>query len=106
MSEPLPGPWLARGVHVRTACEDDYTVANCWSGPKAPTREIACKNAMLIAAAPDLLAACETALHALGIAQDDVINMGGPTSEEALILDEPMIKIRAAIAKAKKGKPS
>lgn len=55
MSTPTPGPWSFDGpdsnIHVRKAADPNMRV--CFMTSDGPTRA----NAMLIAAAPDLLAA-------------------------------------------------
>lgn len=56
-----PGPWLASGtiVDAGDVHADGARVAKCWTSTFAPPREESAANANLIAAAPDLLAACK-----------------------------------------------
>lgn len=58
-------------------------------------------NARLIAAAPDLLAACVKALNALSTAQADVIDCGGKGCEEARFFDEPIRTLRRTLARTR-----
>ena len=59
--KPTPGPWTAIDTGRRNSCKVEHRankIATIWSHPLG-NREA---NARLIAAAPDLLAACEAAL--------------------------------------------
>lgn len=104
-----PGPWTA---HNRIASITDRfwvgkgktTIADVndvdtVDGMDTDVKTTAA-NANLIAAAPDLLAACRIAEHALRVAQDDAANVGGKICEEAKSFDAPLAVIRKAIAKA------
>lgn len=87
MSEFTPGPWFAApalrggGWHVSVSA-DEYDPIDLWSGA----------NARLIAAAPELLKACETALA----------NLAPLYSSEHLVIR----RLRTAIAKATGEVPS
>lgn len=92
MSTHTPGPWrkpLAKEDYAG-ACvvrDDGYIVADCnvFGGDGAPSAQECEANARLIRAAPDLLAACKSALERI-----DGMN------EAMGVVDE----LRAAIAKA------
>ena len=99
-----PGPWIeaAHSTHDIRICagppNDRYSVAvvegRIFRGspdPKLATSE-GLANARLIAAAPDLLAACQAALRLYG---SDAEGANGCASPEELAID-----LRAAIAKA------
>jgi hypothetical protein len=65
MAEHTPGPWFISkkgGRHCVDASSgeegEDYRIALTWRSPFSPVPEQAAANARLIAAAPDLLAAC------------------------------------------------
>jgi hypothetical protein len=56
MSDHTQGKVLHRGHHVVAEIDGDkFAIANCWSGPFAPTREIAAENARRLAACWNLL---------------------------------------------------
>lgn len=108
MSKHTPGPWAAKRVGLQqwwiNAPFGDPTIGhNSWDGlaevygsddwPESG-RKVAEANARLIAAAPDLLAACEQALVEL----ED--SLPAP-SDEWDFYD----KLRLAIAKATGGQP-
>ena len=66
MSEPTPGPWKVR----KRKRPDEYSFYYPFHVGNAETRETVCEcldeqTANLIAAAPELLAACEEALRLL-----------------------------------------
>jgi hypothetical protein len=98
MSKHTPGPWEIRYGNVSDADEgfgiagtldgQTHMVAECWPCSTDIDRRMQLRaDARLIAAAPDLLAACEAML-------DDTTKC-----------DEVMRMIRAAIAKAKEARP-
>lgn len=68
MSKPTPGPWYANrnGVHIKKGTAG-LCVA-CAYDPNEPNQsnDVCHANARLIAAAPDLLAACKLALSTDG----------------------------------------
>lgn len=103
-ANPTPGPWTTTlavqrntdfAEHIKVKADNDWTMAEVrhWhhheGGP-----EMAEANARLIAAAPDLLEACEAALPALSAHEQTGCDC--PDSEAARL-------IRAAIAKVKGG---
>ena len=98
-TQHTPGPWHVTGDYVRN--ENDGLVGealNLWANVKTPTDERKA-NARLIAAAPDLLAACRCALA----------DMEGSYSREDWDDDENPVALTireliAAIAKAGGGK--
>lgn len=83
-----PGPWKVSGHMVRTECETSWPVASCCYGTAAQSDA----NARLIAAAPELLAACDAMLNAIA----DNTDIGFDVD-----LNEAMRAARAAIVKAK-----
>jgi hypothetical protein len=90
-TQHTPGPWIYDDRYVNVIAEDGRAIAGrpAWSSLSPDSEEA---DARLIAAAPELLEACEAALFAL----DCAINLQGlqlliPTAD----------KVRAAIAKAK-----
>lgn len=94
-SKHTPGPWIARAFGTPTLCVTDadaaYVVDRFKLGGRSQAEHDA--NASLIAASPNLLAACESSLRLLQARLDF-----------AEILDEEKAHIdtlRAAIAKAK-----
>jgi hypothetical protein len=69
-----PPPWRLKDdpqylIQAGGESEDPYTVANCWSGPFAPTKAVARENARLVVRAVNahaaLVDACEAALETL-----------------------------------------
>lgn len=93
-AKPTPGPWTVvvpmhplRGfTHAITA----PTGAIAWTFPPGDDLALAEANARLIAAAPDLFAACQLAYLAIEL-------YGG----QSVVLDEAFGHLKAAIAKAK-----
>jgi hypothetical protein len=85
-----PGPWKPRKSSYRIeGVEDTWCID--WSPDQEEVAEIVHgeANAHLIAAAPDLLAACELALNGIELSN------GVPYSEDVIT------ELRAAIARAK-----
>lgn len=103
-----PGPWQAGRPDMRTIVDgvpskwiygpeveggDGYLAVA--SGRASSDWDEVMANARLIAAAPDLLAACETVLTKL----DYIVNLWGAEGVTRTIQDQ----LRAAVAKAKGG---
>ena len=108
MSKHTPGPWswsysdatFARPIAVTSDVgnfPDVLTVSEDEDGPRA---YIKTGDAYLIAAAPDLLEACQRALDVFG----DKVLPDRPTEQEAREF-EAVLCLTAAIAKAK-GEPA
>ncbi len=97
MSQHTPGPWkVKQGTDVtEDRAKEPCTVAKCWSSTFSPPREEAAANARLIAAAPDLLAACKRGLAALTVAVE--VGGGDPAEHECCR------QMGLAIAKAEGG---
>ena len=103
MSKHTPGPWECKAeecdkpyIRIRgTALGCRYKIANVltpiYDGVKSKEAEETRTNAMLIAAAPELLEALEEMLHSFMCTQN-------PNDYPS---DAPCNKARAAIAKAK-----
>ena len=88
MTEHTPGPWIRYGLQVEaTPSGHRYDIAYIASWSPYLTPELTNANGNLIAAAPDLLAACQEALQQL--------------NAEGLDRMPAAIHARAAIAKAK-----
>lgn len=89
-----PGPWIAvpwtDGVSLTIAGQDGWPLASVTG-----RGDIDRPNAYLIAAAPELLAACETALDELNVLLH---------AYDRLPEDDPRATLEAAIAKAVGGK--
>ena len=96
MNEHTPGPWEAEntnsGIMIKSTRKPGYLAAARWFTQSS--KEI-WANAYLIAAAPDLLGACEAALEIIGVYDEGV----------GLTLEERMLErtILVAIAKARGG---
>lgn len=98
MSSPTPGPWVVDGrdkdgfdsVMQDSSPRDDF-FASVYSGDE----NVQAANARLIAAAPDLLAACEDFKREL---QEWCASNTPPTDST---MAELMQRVSAAIAKAK-----
>jgi hypothetical protein len=100
LSAHTPGPWTLRSARLSG---DVGIAAGSYDGPIAEVfeelrrgvlrPEVARANARLIAAAPDLLAACEDAVEELRADENYVGDNGGEA--------EFLVKLRAAIAKAR-----
>lgn len=82
--------WNSEGFPFAVKRKDGGMIASLWQNGTIDDTEA---NARLVAAAPDLLAACKTFLGAL---EDCRIRLGYPTSA----LADASIQVRAAIAKA------
>ena len=100
MNKHTVGPWYATGEHVQSAAlnEDNYVCRT-----EGSSKEEVLANALLIAAAPDLLAALESILayaeneaHTLDSLKDSEFS-----AYEAFAALEAVDSARAAIAKAK-----
>ena len=90
-----PGPWKRTGGIVTDA--NDVIVAQCWANVTGnkPTWQECAENAQLIAAAPDLLEACQDSLDMLsGLSTDGEITMT-PEGKDAITA-----QLRAVIGKA------
>ena len=85
------GPWKVDGLNVVTEHPADIGIAKMYHGIGQPTRA----NARLIAAAPDLLAACESAWEAILENTDRRHGCATPAEQVAIEL------LRAAISRAK-----
>ncbi len=81
-----PGPWTCNDVGLILSADDDI-IGQAGTAPGGPDESVS--NGFLIAAAPDLLAACKAIQH------DSVI---GPITWTA-----HMVPLIAAIAKAESG---
>ncbi len=99
-SNHTPGPWVHDGRHVyvpdygrNIASVTELTMTNLQK--QDDERKLACANARLIAAAPELLEACEL----LDFAYRDGADHG--TSANLRILNDAWALAREAIAKAK-----
>ena len=96
-----PGPWETGALITNVEVWPDgwnvpMCIADCSTKRSPESNEEKCANARLIAAAPDLLEACEESLRALRIIYDN-------TDEEDLLarLDcWPLTKLHTAITKA------
>ena len=95
-----PGPWYPHkytpaGIawHVSTRADDDDNKRDYSRVCRTTDSQTAEADARLIAAAPDLLAACETVYAAFGL--NDTLPLGFPPKLE--------IMLKAAIAKGKGG---
>lgn len=102
MSKHTPGPWKVNKINSRIYVEggiiDNHGVcAHVETYSEDPSVEDFA-NANLIAAAPDLLAACEEALLAMGKVKV-VLSPDAPAWQEELVGASE--SLRAAIAKAK-----
>lgn len=73
--------------------EEGTVVASCWTSSFAPPPGEAAANALLIAAAPDLLTACKLALAYMEFGSQ-------PAPSYAAARQHDMSVLRAAIAKA------
>lgn len=136
MSEHLPEPWSIRAgssVHVVAFDGENpepYTVANCYSGPFAPSREIARSNARRIVACvnacrgipteeletepnlyalwplaqrsvnAELLAACDLALSVLG-PWAPALKLFCSMPESSRVIDGVVKELTDAIARAR-----
>ena len=69
-----PGPWTAVDFREHHIVSDKYDGSICFVYPKRGVPNEA--NAHLIAAAPDLLAACEAALRSYDLAHEVECNLG------------------------------
>jgi len=106
MSEHTPGPWRVftspRGTKIiGIGTLDGDGITDCGFGVWRGGSDEAMANARLIAAAPDLLAACTEFLPILE-RQLDSINPGGAAegSKAFACATERVERMRAAIAKA------
>lgn len=100
-----PGPWYAHkytpaGIawHVSTRADDDDNQFDYMRVCRTTDSETAEADARLIAAAPDLLAACERAL--------DLLNEQNAGDKPSPIIVRPsptIVRLTTAIAKAKGG---
>jgi hypothetical protein len=95
-----PGPWEANGSFVQlprhnheTICRVGYPFPCGTSSEVRSASEVLYANAKLIAAAPNLLAACEQALALLGTDEESANGCGDPI--------EVAHDLRQAIRKAK-----
>ena len=99
MSEHTPGPWKASdepGAYDVCVVEHENWRKNWYVATDGPKRAEPEPDACLIAAAPDLLAACELSLEWLDSVCDENFSLGAePEGIEA------KRQIVAAIAKAK-----
>ena len=89
-----PGPWYADGREVRGA--GSWTIAQGFHTPDGAVE----RNARLIAAAPDLLAALQGAIGALEFSQDYHRDLG---NEDQAFAADRLDAARAALAKATAG---
>ncbi len=104
-SKFTPGPWIVTDATTGHDLPHRW-IADCYQlsivtqeSGNIPNHEQAEANARLIAAAPELLAACKAALERLSFAAPEV----QPASRPALFIDQSTYKqLRAAIAKAEK----
>lgn len=100
-SKHTPGPWeivrtepSSHGVGRFKIISGQWSVAETFCGINEEEA-----NARLIAAAPDLLEACEASLNALvGIIESDYQTRSNPRPADN---DPAVVLLRAAIAKAK-----
>lgn len=95
MSKHTPGPWKhgeykAEGISLPPFAQRIYMLGNSAAWVTGEDKE---SNARLIAAAPELLHACELALNAMCI---------GAKADEVMLMACELL--RAAIAKATEGK--
>lgn len=92
-----PGPWEVDGEDILANSGDTTVAMTFWTNQRCPDDE--CRaNARLIAAAPELLAACEELLKLV----DDLEGMAAmPLTPECT--SKEVAKAKAAIAKAKGG---
>lgn len=104
-----PGPWMAvrdSGFRHRIQTSGDKgTLAYMTARPFAHSANFSCQqiadNARLIAAAPELLAACQKALQELrGIAEWTVTERAPLRRQELEGISERRAELSAAIAKA------
>lgn len=84
-----PGPWIAISDIVVTECSKQ-TICDCrtvWTQAGDPNIEVPISkaNAKLIAAAPDLLDACKSAIRRLDSILDDAVD-GKPSENYKQIL--------------------
>lgn len=103
-AKPTPGPWKARKNRSRGYVVDGVgrRIARIQVGETAPDEQIAA-DAHLIAAAPDLLAACETGRACI---QETVLGLifgERPTDRGAVeaLVNRVVDQMTAAIAKAR-----
>lgn len=94
MSKYTPGPWRVGGKEKRVifAANGDVVARTAAYGEQSETPEAESGNAALIAAAPDLLGACKSALRAL---KDNL--------EPGCMDADAIAGLEAAIAKAEGG---
>lgn len=98
-SKITPPPWFVKHNPKRLAvrnADGDYVAESIRGGGGEAEA-----NATLIAAAPDLLAACEAVLSELLMAQENAVNVAGEGSEEAKAFEPAIRQAQTAIAKAK-----
>ena len=104
MGKATRRPWWQKASQPHIVCGGDplepFTVANCWSGPFAPTIEVARANAALIvaaSAADDLLVNAKLTLAALRVAID---NCTWAQGFHLVAAEQAAEQMRAAIARA------
>ena len=93
MSEHTPGKWQISGPYIRSRISDDVSkrIARFYADTKTMYVGEAEANANILAAAPDLLAACKGALALLEVNHEGwCIRTDGPE----------FVALRKAIAKA------
>jgi hypothetical protein len=109
MSKHTPGPWTEHkwNTEEHQISALGGTVALVSHSHSLISDESADANARLIAAAPDLLAACEALLAYANRYSDEMAKVGRGASELGELADSISVAgmARAAIARAKGGEP-
>jgi hypothetical protein len=98
-----PGPWLSdeHGYIIQAPARDNdrcIKIISPWIAAAWEGDEEAMANNRLMAAAPDLLAACDAAETMLRCLPDTTTNAGGTKS--TMTTRRALLLVRAAIAKA------